>query len=222
MNSAINRAKDYARRSPKVRNPVLLIHGISDTTVVFRRMTTYLSSLGWSVHSFNLTPNNGSLGLDKLAMQVADYVAKTFDPEQPLDVIGFSMGGIVSRYYIQRLGGIDRVQRFISISAPNQGTLLGHLSRHPGCIQMRPESEFLKDLNQDVAMLERLNFTVIWTPFDLMIVPASSSVMPVGKEVILPVRLHSWMLADERTHKAVATALSEPILASCQGLGIRD
>lgn len=216
MNSAINSASDYATRTRRERNPVLLIHGISDTTLVFHRMTSYLSGLGWSVHSFNLIPNNGSFGLDKLAMQVADYVAKTFDPEQPLDVIGFSMGGIVSRYYIQRLGGIDRVQRFISISAPNQGTLMGHLSRHLGCMQMRPGSEFLKDLNQDAAMLGQLNFTVIWTPFDLMIVPASSSQMPVGKEVIVPVRLHSWMLADGRIHKAVVEALSEPILASCK------
>jgi triacylglycerol lipase len=61
-------------------------------------------------------------------------------------------------------------------------------------------------------MLRRLNFTVIWTPYDLMIVPARSSQMPVGKEVVLPIRLHSWMLTDERCIKAVAAALSEPVL----------
>jgi triacylglycerol lipase len=81
---------------------------------------------------------------------------------------------------------------------------------------MRTDSEFLRDLNRDAAMLGRLNFTVIWTPYDLMIVPAKSSQMPVGKEVIVPARLHSWMLADEGTLKAVAAALSEPVLvASC-------
>lgn len=179
-------------------------------------MTDYLSRLGWSVYSLNMLPNNGDRGLDELAAQVANYIAVTFDPEQPLDIIGFSMGGIVSRYYIQRLGGINRVQRYINISAPNNGTLAAHLSWRTGCIQMRPESAFLRDLNRDAAMLGRLNFTVIWTPYDLMIVPASSSQMPVGKEVILPVRLHSWMLADERCLKAVAEALAEPVLvASC-------
>jgi len=212
----MNTASNYATRRVRERNPVLLIHGISDTIAVFRRMSAYLSGLGWSVYHFDLIPNNGDLCLDKLAKQVADYVAKTFDPKQPIDVIGFSMGGMVSRYYIQRLGGIDRVQRFISISAPNNGTLTGYLSHRPGCVQMRPDSEFLRDLNRDAAMLERLNFTVIWTPFDLMIVPPNSSQMPVGKEVTVPVRLHSWMLADERCLKAVAAALSEPILvASC-------
>lgn len=201
-------------KSTSPRNPVLLIHGISDTIAVFRKMTDYLSRLGWSVYSFDMLPNNGDRGLDELAAQVADYVAVTFHPEQPLDIVGFSMGGIVSRYYLQRLGGIHRVQRYINISAPNNGTLAAHLSWRTGCMQMRPESAFLRDLNQDAAMLERLNFTVIWTPYDLMIVPASSSQMPVGKEVILPVRLHSWMLADERCLKAIAEALAEPILVA--------
>jgi triacylglycerol lipase len=81
-------------------------------------------------------------------------------------------------------------------------------------MQMRPDSEFIRDLNRDCAMLGRLNFTVMWTPFDLMIVPANSSQMPVGKEVTLPVRLHSWMLADEQCLKAVVAALSEPVLAT--------
>jgi triacylglycerol lipase len=78
---------------------------------------------------------------------------------------------------------------------------------------MRPDSAFLQDLNRDaVNILGRLNFTVIWTPYDLIIVPSNSSQMPVGKEVTVPVRLHSWMLTDDRCLKAVATALSEPIL----------
>ncbi|MFB8790935.1 MAG: alpha/beta fold hydrolase [Potamolinea sp.] len=195
-------------KSAKERNPVLLIHGITDTTVVFNRMSAYLNGLGWSVHSFNLIPNNGNFTLDKLAKQVSDYVDKTFDPSQPLDVIGFSMGGLVSRYYIQRLGGIERVQRFVSISAPNNGTLVAYLSLRPGCVQMRPDSKFLRDLNKDVAMLKRLNLTVIWTPLDLMIVPAKSSQLLVGKELTVPVRLHSWMLADQRILKEVSAALS--------------
>jgi len=213
----MNIASAYATAKLRDRNPVLLIHGITDTIAVFQGMATYLSAQGWSVHSFNLIPNNGDLSLDQLAAQVADYVAKTFDPKQPIDVIGFSMGGIVSRYYIQRLGGIDRVQRYISISAPNHGTLAAHLSWRPGCIQMRPDSEFLRDLNRDTSMLARLNFTVLWTPYDLIIVPAKSSQMPVGKEVIVPARLHAWMLTDERCLKAVAAALSEPVLvADCK------
>ncbi|BAY11159.1 esterase/lipase family protein [Calothrix sp. NIES-2098] len=193
------------------RNPVLLVHGIDDTGAVFYRMGKYLKQLGWSVYALDLVPNNGALGLDKLAKQVADYVAAEFPPEQPLDVVGFSMGGIVSRYYIQRLEGIKRVQRFITISSPHNGTVIAYGTQRPGCVQMRPNSAFLKDLNSDVAMLQELNFTSIWTPYDLMIVPAKSSQLPVGKEVVLPIALHPWMLSDARCLAIVAEILTEPI-----------
>ncbi|MFM2061350.1 MAG: hypothetical protein RLZZ507_1020 [Cyanobacteriota bacterium] len=193
------------------RHPVLLVHGINDTGAVFNKMAFYLKQRGWSVYTLDLVPNNGSALLDKLAQQVAEYVTATFAPEQPLDIVGFSMGGIVSRYYIQRLGGIERVKRFITISSPHNGTNIAYLAWLKGALQMQPDSDFLNDLNSDVEMLKKLNFTSIWTPYDLMIVPAESSRIPFGKEVILPVALHPWMLTDKRTFEVVAAALDEPI-----------
>ncbi|MEH2079612.1 MAG: triacylglycerol lipase [Nostoc sp.] len=193
------------------RNPVLLIHGIDDTEAVFHKMRAYLIQQGWSVYSLNLVPNNGDVGLNELAKQVADYVTVTFAPEQRLDLIGFSMGGIVSRYYVQRLGGINRVQRFITISSPHRGTVVAYGSRRPGCLQMRPDSIFLKDLNSDAVILGQLDFTSIWTPYDLMIVPANSSQMPVGSQVIVPVTLHPWMLTDSRSLKVVTATLAKGI-----------
>jgi triacylglycerol lipase len=192
-------------------NPVLLIHGIGDTGAVFNTMTSHLKQRGLSVHTLDLIPNNGAVGLDKLAQQVNDYVVTKFLPEQTLDLVGFSMGGIVSRYYVQRLGGMKRVQRFITISSPHYGTVIAYGSRLPGCVQMRTNSAFLKDLNSDAVMLKQLDFTSIWTPYDLMIVPANSSQMPLGREVIIPVALHPWMLKDPRTLTAVAEALAQPI-----------
>ena len=87
----------------KQQNPVLLVHGINDTGAVFNKMASYLREQGLSVHTVDLVPNNGAEVLDKLAQQVANYIATTFEAEQPFDLVGFSMGGLVSRYYIQRL-----------------------------------------------------------------------------------------------------------------------
>ena len=193
------------------RNPVLLVHGINDTGAIFHKMAPYLTELGWSVYDLDLMPSNGDLGLDRLGKQVANYVAATFAPEQPFDLVGFSMGGIISRYYVQRLGGINRVQRFITLASPHNGTWTAYALERPGCIQMRPGSAFLADLNQDAAMLEQVNFTSIWTPFDLMIVPANSSEMPVGQNVQVPVLSHGWMMTDSRSLLAVAAALCEPV-----------
>jgi triacylglycerol lipase len=192
------------------RNPVLLVHGLNDTGAVFEKMTPYLKKKGWRVHDLDLIPCNGDAPLDYLAEQVTGYIDKNIPAEQPLDLVGFSMGGIVSRYYLQRLGGIKRVQRFVSIASPHRGTLTAYGSLRPGCVQMRPDSKFLQDLNRDIAMLEKLNFTSIWTPFDLMILPAHSSQLPVGKDVQVWAATHPWMLTDKQSLKAVVKALEEP------------
>jgi triacylglycerol lipase len=191
-------------------NPVLLIHGIDDTTQVFNTMTQYLKDRDWQVHRLNLVPNNGDRGLDQLAQQIATYVDEHFEAGQPFDLVGFSMGGIVSRYYLQRLGGLDRVQRFITISSPHQGTWMGFLRWNAGASQMRPHSPFLEDLNQDLDQLKQVQFTSIWTSLDLMILPANSSVLPVGDQFQIPVALHPWMLRDRRVLELLVTVLQQP------------
>jgi triacylglycerol lipase len=196
------------------RNPVILIHGIWDTKTIFNKMSAHLTQMGWSVHSLNLLPNDGSLGLDLLAKQLAEYISETFHPEQSIDLVGYSMGGIVSRYYVQRLGGINRVQRFITISSPHNGTVTAYSLPLPGYLHMRPDSDLLLDLNQDVTMLKRINFTSMWTPFDVMILPAKSSKMPVGKEVKLNVLLHRQMVTDSQSINALVEELKAPILSS--------
>lgn len=198
------------------RNPVLLIHGIDDTVALFTRMTPYLQHQGWTTHSFNLQPNNGDVGLDKLAQQVADYVDKNFAPDQAIDLVGFSMGGIVSRYYVQRLSGLKRVQRFVTISSPHHGTWAAYFRPNAGGNQMQRGSAFLQRLNHDAAVLERINFTSIWTPLDLIILPAASSRMPVGKDIQVPVSGHAWMVTDPRSLRAVAEALAEPLRQPAQ------
>ena len=192
-------------------NPVVLVHGLTDTDVIFKPMTAYLQKHGWAVHSVNLLPSNGDCELDRLAKQLDTFIKSALPNQQPFDLIGFSMGGIVSRYYVQRLGGLDRVQRFITIASPHNGTLTAHFSQRPGCVQMRPNSPFLNDLNRDVPMLDQLNFTSIWTPMDLMIVPATSSQLQVGRTIQVNVPLHSWMVQDVRGLQAVANALREPV-----------
>ncbi len=195
------------------KNPVILVHGIYNTSAKFNKMKKYLTNLGWSVHCFSLKPNNGNGHLEKLAQQVYDYIDNNFAPQQPLDLIGFSMGGLVTRYYLQRLGGVQRVQRYITISAPNNGTMTAYVLPNPGIKQMRPNSQFLQELNKDIqTTLNKINITVIWTPYDLMILPASSSQMGVGEEIKLPVLIHEQMVRHKKLLKTVSNVLSKPVI----------
>lgn len=191
------------------KEPVLLIHGIFRKQTVFNRMAKHLQQQGWEVHRFDLQPNNATRGLDELAQQIQEYVEKNFAPSQQINLVGLSMGGLVSRYYVQRLGGIERVRRFITISSPHNGTWMAYLLPLKGCQQMRPQSAFLQDLNADIEVLKQVQFTSLWTPYDFVIVPGSSSRLGVGRERKLPVFAHFMMVRHDQSLEAVTMALNE-------------
>ncbi|MGF1512707.1 MAG: lipase family alpha/beta hydrolase [Elainellaceae cyanobacterium] len=195
---------------PTAQNPVLLIHGLDDTSAKFYRLRPYLRDRGWPVHCIDLKPSSGAVGIDVLAHQVSEYVRQTFGPEQPIDLVGYSMGGLVSRYYLQHLGGLGRAQRLVTVASPHNGTLTAYLRPNVGASQMRRGSPFLAHLNQSVSQLNQLCVTSIWTPLDLMIVPPQSSRLPVGRQVNVPVALHHWMVEDPLALRAIAMALREP------------
>jgi triacylglycerol lipase len=197
--------------SPKPIHPVILVPGYRDNSRVFRQLTRYLKVHHFDVHALSLHPSDGRLPLNQLAEQVATYVERTFAPDQILDFVGFSMGGIVLRYYLQRLGGLTRADHFITLGSPHQGTWMAYYSSRPGVMQMRPRSPFLMDLAQDEEMLSQIRFTSIWTPLDLTIVPSSSSVTSVGQHQRLIVPYHRALVTDGRSLQRVAQTLLEPV-----------
>jgi triacylglycerol lipase len=74
---------------------------------------------------------------------------------------------------------------------------------------MRPWSAFLRGLNDDVTALERIRFVSIWTPMDLMIVPAKSCVLEPGSAMCVNVLAHPLMLKDKRVLGLVRSVLME-------------
>jgi triacylglycerol lipase len=194
-------------------NPVLLIHGFQDNAKKMQAMARTLRRDGWTVLTPTLSPSGCQVGNEILAQQLSDFIEANVPHATRCDLVGFSMGGIVCRYYLQRLGGITRVDRFVAISTPEHGTWWAsicpaELLRLPGVAQLRPDSAFLRDLNGDAQLLDRVRFTTIWTPLDLMILPAASSRMRVGSETKVWVPLHPLMVWLPSCHRAVAEALS--------------
>lgn len=199
--------------SPRPRT-VVLVHGIWDSSKIFEPMIRFLSGHGFSAIAPDLLPSNGAVSLEQLAEQIAAFVETSIPPGEPFDLVGFSMGGLVGRYYVQRLGGIERVGRFITLSTPHRGTLWALTAFNPGSRQMRPGSSFLADLNSDAQLLERVRFASVWTPLDLMIVPANSSRLGVGAEFTVPVALHAWVPKSRRCMALIAELLLESPAAS--------
>jgi len=187
--------------------PVVLVPGIWDTSSVFDRMTAQLEKAGWSAFAVSLKPNDGSVTLEQSADELKQLIDARLGPRGSLDMVAFSMGGLVARYYAQRLGGLSRIAHFVTISTPHHGTRAACLEPLPGVREMRPGSPFLQDLDWDAARLARLSVTSIWTPLDIIISPAASSRLPFGSEVQIPVLLHFLMPGDERVIEAVMRGL---------------
>jgi triacylglycerol lipase len=195
-------------------NPVLLVHGFQDDAKKMQAMARALRREGWTVLTPTLSPSGGQVGNEILAQQLSDFIEANVPHSTRCDLVGFSMGGIVCRYYLQRLGGIARVDRFVAVSAPEHGTWWAsicpaELLRWPGVAQLRPDSAFLRDLNSDAQLLARVRLTTIWTALDLAILPAASSRMPVGSETKLCVPLHPLMVWLPSCRRAVAAALTD-------------
>jgi triacylglycerol esterase/lipase EstA (alpha/beta hydrolase family) len=189
--------------------PVLCVHGIWDTSAVFSSMQAALRDRGFGqVVALDLVPNDGSADIPALAKQVA--AAADALGGGPLDVVGFSMGALVSRYWLQRMGGRERVRRFISISGPHRGTITAMLSGKPGPKQMRPNSALLNGLFADQDPWGRCEVHAFWTPFDLIIVPSGSSALPGARERKFNVPFHPMMLSDRNVISAVAEVLGAP------------
>jgi len=188
------------------RNPVLLIHGIADSERNMQWLAHYLRREGWEVHTLSLKPRWAQKGLEPLAQQIDVYAREQFGTRR-FDLVGFSMGGLVSRYYVQRLGGLDRVDHLVTLSAPHNGTILANLIPNRGCREMRPNSAFLRDLATDADRLESLKFTSLYTPLDLVIIPQRSSEMPQANNIRMSVMAHPLMIFDRRCMRVVADAL---------------
>ena len=131
-----------------------MVHGLFDTANIFETMSSHFEMLGYQTYGIDLKPSFGIADLKELAQQLKAYIDNNFKSQEKIILIGFSMGGLVTRYYLQRLDGITKVDKYISISAPNHGSFLAYLLPHllpfKGIQQMRPDSDFLKDLNEDV------------------------------------------------------------------------
>lgn len=190
--------------------PVLFVHGIWDTGRIFDTMVERLRARGFvHLHALDLSPPDASVPLAEYGRQV-DVAARKLLADsraERLDIVGFSMGTLAARWWLVKRGGRELARRFVSIAGPQHGTWTAFFNWLPGAVDMRPGSEFLRELASDPAGFGGVEVISMWTPMDLMIIPASSGVLPGSEERKFRVPLHGLMPSDARVIDAVAEAL---------------
>lgn len=178
--------------------PIVLVPGYEDNAGKLAYLAAHLRQRGAAVHTLSPQPSDGSLGIDTMAGLLATMIEETLGTEQPFDLFGFSMGGLIARYYLQQLGGAGRVREFVTLATPHQGTWTAKLvyPARPAVMQMAVGSSFLAALNGDLRHLAQVNFVALWTPFDLTVTPPTNSYLPDWPEQRVYSPFHGTLLMD--------------------------
>jgi pimeloyl-ACP methyl ester carboxylesterase len=171
---------------------VVLVHGFMATAGVFRPMKRRLEEGARAVvASFTHPPGAGVV---RIARKLAELVGAIPDGRK-IHLVGHSLGGLVSRWYVQELGGHAKVAQTISLGAPFHGTT--HAHKIPVLVgrDLTAHSKVLRRIRERAHLFD-VPHTSIVAKEDRMVVPNESAVFPRGKVVLLPGRGHNTLLYD--------------------------
>lgn len=180
---------------------IVLVHGFLSTNKIFFLMEKKFKKEGIKCFIPTLKPIDARYGLEDLGKKLRDEINYHLGLDSEIILLGFSMGGVVCRFYLQELGGVNRVKKFISISTPHHGSYLAYLYTGKGVKQLRPNSSFLRKLESTELSIEKLNLYSFRTSFDFLIIPNSSSVWDIAENKIYYSPFHSYMLFNPKVIK---------------------
>lgn len=193
--------------------PLVLVHGLWDTPGLFRRLQQRLDGRREPVLLPHLEHGLGERPVLELAAELDQAVNDAFGPDQTVDVLGFSLGGVIARTWIQLLGARERTRRFISVGSPQQGSLLAlpWPRRWLATVaDLRPGSPLLERLNSDSDGLEGVECTSFWCLSDQMVVPSWTGVLPRGPRHQLPVWHHQQLITSPVALEPIVQELLRP------------
>jgi pimeloyl-ACP methyl ester carboxylesterase len=164
----------FARNPLAARVPVLLVHGLVDNRSVFAVMRRSLRRRGFtSVHSWNYSPR-----LADVVDAAADLGARVERICQDtghdrVHVVGHSLGGLIARYYVQRLDGHRRVDSLVTLGTPHAGSRWAHVVPTSLVRQLRPGSDLLAELAEPAPRCTT-QVTAIYSDLDPVVVPTAA------------------------------------------------
>lgn len=186
---------------------VVIVHGIFDTRITMIPLRRSLELAGFVCLVPSLDPADGRAGLEPMAKQLSQAIDAEFGPDEPFSIVAFSMGGLISRHYLQNLGGARRCKGLHTIATPHNGTYLAYLYPGEGTRQMRPGSSFLTALNDTDTVFDTVPATSYRTPWDGVVLPARNAAWNKADNVEIRSLLHPSLLWRKPLHKDLTKRL---------------
>ncbi|MYW68378.1 alpha/beta fold hydrolase [Streptomyces sp. SID8379] len=200
--------------------PVLLLHGFIDNRSVFVLLRRSLAQHGRNqVESLNYSPLTCDIrtAATLLARHVTQLCERT--GQDRIDIVGHSLGGLIARYYVQRLGGDARVRTLVTLGTPHAGTRIAPLAdAHPIVRQMRPDSAVMEELKAPAPGC-RTRFVSFWSDLDQLMVPLETACVDHPDLLVQNVRVTGIGHLALPVHPAVATGVRQALDADPAGEG---
>ena len=175
------------------RNPIILIHGLWNTSDIFSSITSKLDQIGIEYFAPTLKHEYGMTSIVELTNLLNDLILEKYGLEKELDILGFSMGGIIGRYWIKKFNGYKRTRKFITVGSPHNGTLASQLvPKYPftGISEMKINSFLLRELSKYDYLLKGINCISFFTYWDLMVFPGWRANLNSGEKISLKIYKH--------------------------------
>lgn len=158
------------------RDPILFVHGWSESESVWNTMISNFSREGWTRAELNNWRYSTSQSNVRTASEVATKVNEILRATGAtrVDIIAHSMGSLNSRYYLKNLGGSAKVDDWVSLGGPNHGTTVANICFTTACVEMRVGSAFLTALNEGDETPGTTTYGTWWSSCDEFINPDES------------------------------------------------
>jgi pimeloyl-ACP methyl ester carboxylesterase len=170
--------------------PILLVHGIVSNRSVFTLLRRGLTRRGFA-HVFAMNYATVATDVRTAALRLAEEVEQIVEETgfERIHIIGHSLGGLISRYYVTRLAGDARVHTLVTLGTPHSGSYAAYIAPSRLMRQMRPGSGLMDELAQPVHRC-RTRFITYWSDNDMAILPHDSAALRHPDLGARNVRLH--------------------------------
>lgn len=157
------------------RTPILFVHGIVDNHSVFGPLRRALHKRGFGrtlAFSYDALP----LDLRAPAADLRDVIAALVGElgYERIHVVGHSLGGLVARYAVQRLGAGRHVHTLVTLGTPHRGTEPARWIPLPILRQLRPNSDLVRELAEPAPNCPT-RVVAVWSDLDEIIHPRENA-----------------------------------------------
>lgn len=197
-----DRPEPTARRA--AQRTVVFVHGYLANKSSLLPLAAWLRLRGHKqVLMFNYP---STLGVEAGAIALKQFLKRNVRGGR-IDLIAHSLGGLVSRVYLQHLGGARRVDRCITLGTPHQGTYNAYWVPTRVGRDLRPDSALLARLAATQPNAAQVRFTSIVAGSDPIVVPRIFGTTPNDEIVHVPDLGHLGMLFSPTVYRTVTARL---------------